>query len=124
MRGSTPPGRSPPAVAEGLVILRGMRRWIDRVRGRLGPVLQSDREFIETAYLRILGRPVDRAGLEHYLQAFRDGLGRTDLLLALAESEELTSRLAAAARARAGPRARRPDRYREMVDRSNGQVIP
>ena len=94
------------------------------MRGRLGPVLQSDREFIETAYLRILGRPVDRAGLEHYLRAFRDGLGRIDLLLALAESDELTSRLAAAARARAGPRARRPERYREMVDRTNGHVVP
>jgi len=97
---------------------------LGRLRSRLGPVLQSDRAFIESAYQRILGRPVDPAGLDHYLAAFRGGLSRTDLLLQLVESEELTTRLARAARASKGPRALRPDRYRELVDRTNGFVIP
>jgi hypothetical protein len=101
-----------------------MRRFLNRLRGRLGPVLQSDTEFIETAYERILGRPVDQKGLAHYRAAFRDGLGRIDLLLELAQSDELTARLARAARAKAGPRALRPDNYREMVDRTNGHIIP
>jgi hypothetical protein len=98
--------------------------FLKRLRGRLGPVLQSDREFIETAYRRLLGRPVDQAGLEHYLAAFQEGLGRTDLLLELAQSEEFTNRLADIARARRGPRALRPERYRDLVDRTNGQVVP
>lgn len=101
-----------------------MRRFLNRLRSRLGPVLQSDTEFIETAYERILGRPVDPKGLEHYRAAFRDGLGRIDLLLELAKSDELTGTLARLARAKAGPRALKPDCYREMVDRTNGQVIP
>ena len=100
-----------------------MWRFLNRLRGRLGPVLQSDTDFIEAAYQRILGRPVDQKGLAHYRAAFRDGLGRIDLLLELAQSDELTSRLARDARAKAGPRALRPESYREMVDRTNGQII-
>lgn len=99
---------------------RFLRHW----RGRLGPVLQSDTEFIEAAYRQILGRPADPKGLDHYRDGLRHGLSRTDLLLLLVQSEELTSKLARDARAKAGPRALRPDSYREMVDRTNGLVIP
>ena len=98
--------------------------FLSRVKGRLGPVLQSDRAFVESAYQRILGRPADRDGMQTYLAALRNGMGRMDLLLELAHSEELTLKLAETARARAGPRRLRPDRYREMVDRTNGRVIP
>jgi hypothetical protein len=98
--------------------------FLGRLRSRLSPVLQSDRAFIETAYERILGRPVDPAGLNHYLAAFGSGMSRTDLLLHLVQSEELTSQLAKTARAKVGPRGLRPDRYRELVDRTNGFVIP
>jgi uncharacterized protein DUF4214/methyltransferase family protein len=100
-----------------------MRNFVRRVRDRLGPALQSDTEFIETAYLKVLGRPPDRAGLAHYRAALRNGLGRTDLLIALVHSDEYTARLTAAARAQAGPRALRPERYRDMIDRTNGHVI-
>lgn len=99
-------------------------RFLNRLRSRLSPVLQSDRTFIEAAYLRILGRPVDPKGLDGYLAAFREGLGRTDFLLSLAASDELTGKLTAAARTAAGPRGLRPDCYREMIDRTNGHLVP
>ena len=101
-----------------------MRGLLNRLRGRLGSALQSDDEFIEEAYHRILGRPVDAKGLEHYRGAFRDGLGRIDLLLELAQSDELTNKLARAARAKSGPRAIHPEHYTELVDRTNGHIIP
>jgi predicted TPR repeat methyltransferase len=100
-----------------------MKSFVSRLRDRLGPALLSDADFIEMAYRKVLGRPADRAGLAQYRAALRNGLGRTDLLIALVHSEEYTARLAAAARAEAGPRALRPERYRDMVDRTNGQVI-
>lgn len=100
-----------------------MKDFVRRLRDRLGPALQSDTEFIEAAYRKILGRPPDRAGLAHYGAALRNGLGRTDLLIALVRSDEYTARSTAAARADAGPRALRPERYRDMIDRSNGHVI-
>ena len=101
-----------------------MRGLLKRLRGRLGSALQSDDEFIEEAYQRILGRPVDAKGLEHYRAAFRDGLGRIHFLLELAQSDELTNKLARAARAKSGPRTIHPERYKELVDRTNGQIIP
>lgn len=100
-----------------------MKDFVRRLRDRLGPALQSDTEFIETAYRKVLGRPPDRAGLAHYRAALRNGLGRTDLLIALVHSDEYTARLTAAARADVGPRALRPERYRDMIDRTNGHVI-
>jgi hypothetical protein len=101
-----------------------MRGLLNRLRGRLGSALQSDDDFIAEAYRRILGRPVDPKGLEDYRAAFRNGLGRTELLLQLTQSDEFTNKLAKAARAKVGPRALLPDRYRELVDRTNGQIVP
>ncbi len=96
--------------------------FLDRLRRRFGSA-PPDGDFIETAYQRILGRSVDQQGLEHYRAAFRNGLSHTDFLLELVQSEEYTVRLARAARATVGPRGIRPDRYREMIDRTNGQII-
>ena len=97
---------------------------LSRLRARFESALQSDNEFIETAYRRILGRSVDEQGLEHYRTALRNGLSRTDLLLQLVQSDEYLVPLAKAARARIGPRGMRPDRYHETIDRTNGQIIP
>jgi hypothetical protein len=100
-----------------------MKNLVSRLRDRFGPALLSDDEFIELAYRKVLGRPPDRAGVAHYRAALRNGLGRTDLLIALVHSDEYTARLMATARAQAGPRGMRPDRYRDMIDRTNGHVI-
>ena len=100
-----------------------MKSFVRRWRDRLGPALLSDEEFVEMAYRKVLGRSPDRAGLAHYRSALRNGLGRADLLIALVHSDEYTARLTAAARAQAGPRALRPERYRDMIDRTNGHVI-
>ncbi|OFW22555.1 MAG: hypothetical protein A3G21_13845 [Acidobacteria bacterium RIFCSPLOWO2_12_FULL_66_21] len=102
-----------------------MKRFIRRLQSRLGPVLQSDTAFIAAAYLEILGRPADQDGLNHYRRLLRDGLGRTAVLLSLLRSEESTRRLPKAPPPPlADLRARRPDRYRTTVDRTNGETIP
>jgi SAM-dependent methyltransferase len=100
-----------------------MKDFVRRLRDRFGPALLSDTEYIDLAYRKVLGRPPDRAGLAHYRAALRNGLGRTDLLVALVHSDEYTTSLTAAARAQTGPRGLRPDRYRDMIDRTNGHVI-
>lgn len=95
-----------------------------RLLARLSPVLQSDTAFIESAYLEILGRPADQDGLNHYRRLLADGLGRTAVLLSLMRSEEFRRTLAPpAAPTIPSLIAERPDRYRETVDRSNGQTI-
>jgi Domain of unknown function (DUF4214) len=101
-----------------------MRALLNRLRGRLGSAFRSDRGFIEEAYQRVLGRPADQQGLEQYRAAFRQGLDRIDFLLALAHSDARTNKLVRAAPGKAGPRALFPEQYRELVDRTNGHIIP
>lgn len=100
-----------------------MRRFFKRLRSRLGPALQSDSAFVETAYLEILGRPADQDGLDHYKRLLRDGLGRTAVLLSLVRSDEFTSRLARKTPALPSLRTLRPQRYRDAIDRTNGESI-
>jgi hypothetical protein len=100
-----------------------IERFLRRVRSRLGPVLQSDTAFIESAYLEILGRPADQDGLDHYRRLLRDGLGRTAVLLALVRSDEFTSGLTTRIAPLSNLRALRSERYRATVDRTNGETI-
>jgi uncharacterized protein DUF4214/methyltransferase family protein len=95
-----------------------------RLKARLEPILQSDTAFIEAAYREILGRDADLDGLNHYRRVLREGLSRSAVLLSLMRSEEFTNKLVKPSVApQVSPRALRPDRYRETVDRSNGQTI-
>ena len=64
-----------------------------RLAARLEPVLQSDTEFIKTAYRDILGRAPDADGLEHYLRVLRDGMSRTAVLLSLMRSPGISPSL-------------------------------
>jgi hypothetical protein len=100
-----------------------VRRLLRRVMARLGPAFQSDTAFIESAYLEILGRPVDQDGLDHYRRLLGDGLGRTAVLLSLMRSDEFVRKLTKATPALPSLRAARPDRYRETIDRTNGESI-
>jgi SAM-dependent methyltransferase len=99
-------------------------RLLRRLAARLSPVLQSDTAFIEAAYVEILGRPADQDGLDHYRRLLADGLGRTAVLLSLMRSDEFRRTLSPADPAGIPSLiAERPDRYRQTVDRSNGQTI-
>jgi hypothetical protein len=100
-----------------------MRRLLKRLKARWGPALQNDTDFVEAAYREILGRHADLDGLTHYRRLLRDGLGRTAVLLELMRSEEFTSKLTKPAPSLTSIRALRPDRYRQTIDRSNGQSI-
>ena len=100
-----------------------MRRLLKRLRARWGPALQSDTAFIDAAFRQILGRHADLDGLAHYRRVLRDGMGRTAVLLDIMRSEEFRSKLAPAPSSLPDLRARRPDRYRQTIDRSNGEPI-
>jgi hypothetical protein len=101
-----------------------LERFLRRIRSRFGPALQSDTAFIEAAYIEILGRPVDQDGLDHYKRLLHEGLGRTAILLSLMRSEEFTRRLRAPTNVPIPSlRSLRPDRYRNTIDRTNGDSI-
>ena len=101
-----------------------MRRFLKRLKSRWGPSLQSDVAFVESAYMEILGRPADQDGLDHYCRLLGDGLGRTAVLLSLMRSDEFTRKLIRPRNTLPNLRAVRPERYRDTIDRSNGQPIP
>jgi hypothetical protein len=111
-------------MGQDAIMIRNVRRLVRRLRARWGPALQSDVAFIESAYREILGRNADLDGLNHYRRGLRDGLGRTAVLLDLMRSAEFTAKLAAKAPSMPNLRAIRPERYRETIDRSNGETIP
>lgn len=50
--------------------------------------IPADQEFVETAYLRILGRDADDAGLAGYLDALRNKTSRREVIKRLAASDE------------------------------------
>ena len=54
--------------------------------------IQDDREFLEAAYQRILGRPCDISGLASHLEALRRHVPRRVVLRRLSESKEARSR--------------------------------
>jgi uncharacterized protein DUF4214/methyltransferase family protein len=101
-----------------------MFRFIRRVAARLQPILQSDTAFIEAAYREILGRDADQDGLNHYRRVLREGLSRSAVLLSLMRSEEFTNKLTKSETThQVSLRSIRPDRYRDTLDRTNGQTI-
>ncbi len=95
-----------------------------RIAERLRAVAQSDTAFVESAFLEILGRPVDQDGLNHYVSALKSGLGRTAVLLDIMRSEEFRRHLRPL-ESRALPNlvAMRPEQYRRAIDRTNGHSI-
>jgi hypothetical protein len=100
-----------------------LRRFLRRLAGRVDPVLLSDTGFLERAYREILGRDADKDGIDYYRALLREGARRTDVLISLVRSEEFTSKGTKAAPVLASLRASRPDRYRDAVDRTNGQGV-
>jgi SAM-dependent methyltransferase len=100
-----------------------MQRLIRRLKARLGPALQSDTAFIESAYRDILGRPADPGGLHHYRTALREGVPRTAVLVSLMNSDEFRNAMTKPCRPLANLAAIRPDRYRDTKDRTNGRTI-
>jgi len=104
-------------------LLGWFEKSFNRLRGRFGSALQSDAEFIESAYREILGRNADLDGLNHYLRLLKDGLGRTSVLLSLVTSDEYRRRLAHPVSPLPNLRVQRPDSYRAALDKSNGQTI-
>lgn len=101
-----------------------MRRFIKRLKGRWGSAFQSNDQFIEAAFREILGRNADLDGLNHYRRVLREGVGRTAVLLEIMRSEESTAKLTKRPSSLPSLRSIRPERYRDVVDRSNGQTIP
>lgn len=101
-----------------------MRRLVKRLKSRWAPAFQSDTEFIEAAFQEILGRNADLDGLKHYRHVLREGLGRTAVLLDIMRSEEFTAKLTKPSHSLPNIRAMRPERYRDTIDRTNGQPIP
>ena len=102
-----------------------MRRFLNRLKARLSPVLQSDTAFIEAAFVEILGRRADLDGLNHYRRVLRDGLGRTAVLLDIMRSEESRAKLQPPPSSSLPDLRRlRPERYAEAIDRTNGDMIP
>jgi hypothetical protein len=97
-----------------------------RLRSRWGPALQSDTDFVESAFREILGRQADLDGLNHYQHVLRDGLGRTAVLLEIMRSEEFTSKLrpqSSEASSLPSLRSMRPEAYLDTINRSNGQAM-
>lgn len=78
----------------------------------------GDDEFLEDLYLRLLGRPVDQDGRRYYLNALSNGLDRSEIVLALAESDEykLRCRRGGNVGSDHGPRAKCPDKYRHIPE--------
>jgi hypothetical protein len=102
-----------------------LRRFLNRLKARFSPVLESDTAFIEAAFVEILGRPADPDGLNHYRRVLRDGLGRTAVLLDIMRSEESRAKLQPPPSSSLPDLRRlRPERYGAAIDRTNGDTIP
>jgi SAM-dependent methyltransferase len=72
------------------------------------------RRFVDDCYRRLLGRPADPTGLEHFVNEMQRGMSPADVVMGLATSSEYRERVVASAL----PRRRRPDRYHLAVDLS------
>jgi Domain of unknown function (DUF4214)/Methyltransferase domain len=94
------------------------------LKARLEPILQSDTEFVDTAFRDILGREADQGGLQFYRGVLRQGVRRTAVLLDIMRSEEFRRSLTAAAPSSIPNLVvQRPERYRRTLDRASGQSI-
>jgi SAM-dependent methyltransferase len=68
--------------------------------------------FVDDCYRRLLGRPADPPGLDHYVGEMEGRMSPAEVVMSLATSQEYKQRILASA----SPRRRRPDRYRLAVD--------
>ncbi|HWS66620.1 MAG TPA: glycosyltransferase [Steroidobacteraceae bacterium] len=91
----------------------------------------DDADFVEAAYLAILGRPADSSGRSHYLATLRDRMSKLEIVWALATSSEGTafdSKLEGLARSMRRMRWRRVPilshilRQRELNQHLNSEV--
>lgn len=62
--------------------------WCFDVHARKTTTLQDAGEFVYSAYFRVLGRPADVGGLNHYVGALRSGMPREQVIHELESSEE------------------------------------
>ncbi|MEJ8811730.1 DUF4214 domain-containing protein [Variovorax ureilyticus] len=62
--------------------------WCFDVHARKTQVLQDPREYVFSAYFRVLGRAADPDGLNHFVQAMRAGMSREQVIRDLEASEE------------------------------------
>ena len=76
--------------------------------------VSDPREFVDQCYRRLLGRPADPAGLEHFVGLLREGLPRDEIVMSIATSAEYRLLMHDAS----SPRRRRPESYRLAVDLS------
>jgi len=78
------------------------------------PEVTEPRRFVDDCYRRLLGRPADATGLEHFVGEMQRGMSRADVVMGLATSSEYRDRIVASAL----PRRRRPERYQLALDLS------
>jgi hypothetical protein len=99
-------------------------RLLKYLKARFGPLLVSDREFVDAAFRDILGRDADQGGLDYYRGLLRSGVSRTAVLLDITRSQEFR-RLLVPADPSSLPNLvlQRPERYRRTVDRHANQSI-
>jgi hypothetical protein len=62
--------------------------------------------------------------MNHYRRELREGMSRTAVILEMAHSEEFSSKLAKGSILLPNLRAQHPDRYRQELDRTNGNRVP
>lgn len=75
----------------GLLICEAslLHGWLFDIRARRTDQLESAAEFVHGAYFRLLARPADAAGLEHFRRALESGgMTRVDVEAALRDSAE------------------------------------
>lgn len=53
----------------------------------------SDLEFLESIYQKLLGRGVDETGKAHFLSILKEGKSRVDVVLGIIESEEFKNKI-------------------------------
>jgi hypothetical protein len=82
----------------------------------------DDEDFVNTVYLRLLGREPDAAGLRVQLESLAAGYSRSEVVLSLALSEEYTRRVLSNNSGIQDLTELRPDRYAE--DRELGNNRP
>lgn len=94
-----------------------------RLTRRLGPLLQSDRAFLDQAYSGHSSPPRRQGRLEHFGRALRAGKSRTAVLIDLMWSEEFRRTLPVISSSLPNLVVQRPEKFRRVIDRTNGNSI-
>jgi SAM-dependent methyltransferase len=96
--------------------------WVsDLIEPVRGAEVPSDPEgFVELVYAELLGRPPDDGGRRYFLEAMRAGMHPSNVVMAVATSEEYRAlcRQTSFQPPGGGPRHRRPERYSFLYERS------